>query len=50
MGIIRLNLLKLGARITISCRRIVIAIAIACPYQEIWAIANKRIQTLPDTG
>ena len=31
VGTIRLNLLKLGARITISCRRILIAIATACP-------------------
>lgn len=50
VGRIRLNLLKLGARITISCRRIIIAIATACPYQDILAIANKRIQTIPDTG
>ena len=50
VGRIRLNLLKLGARITISCRRIVIAIASACPYQEILVIANSRIQTIPDTG
>ena len=50
VGRIRLNLLKLGARITISCRRIVMAIASACPYQEILAIANKRIKTIPETG
>ena len=50
VGRIRLNLLKLGARITISCRRLVIAIATACPYQEILAIANLRIQAIPNTG
>jgi hypothetical protein len=50
VGRIRLNLLKLGARITISCRRIVIAIASACPYQEILSIANGRIQAIRDTG
>ena len=50
VGRIRLNLLKLGARITISSRRILIAIATACPYQHILVIANKRIQTIPDTG
>lgn len=50
VGTIRLNLLKLGARITISCRRIIIAIASACPYQDILVSANKRIQTIPDTG
>lgn len=50
VGRIRLNLLKLGARITISCRRIVIAIASACPDQDILAIAHSRIQAIPDTG
>ncbi len=32
---IRLSLLKLGARITMSFRRILIAIATACPCQDI---------------
>ena len=50
VGTIRLSLLKLGARITISCRRILIAIATACPYQDILAIAYSRIQSLPDIG
>ncbi len=35
VGTIRLSLLKLGARITISVRRILIAIASSCPYQDI---------------
>lgn len=50
VGTIRLSLLKLGARITISCRRILIAIATACPEQDVLAIAYKRIQALPDSG
>ncbi|MEA5536158.1 transposase, partial [Crocosphaera sp. XPORK-15E] len=50
VGRIRLNLLKLGARITISCRRIIIAISTACPYQEVLVIAKSRIQIIPDTG
>ena len=50
VGTIRLNLLKLGARITISCRRILIAIASSCPYQDILAFAYSRIQALADTG
>ncbi len=50
VGTIRLSLLKLGARITISCRRILIAIASSCPYQDILAIAYKRIQALTDSG
>ena len=49
VGTIRLNFLKLGARITVSTRRILIAIASSCPYQEILAIANSRIQGIPDT-
>jgi len=50
VGTIRLSFLKLGARITISCRRILIAIATACPYQDILEIAYSRIQAIPDSG
>ncbi len=50
VGTIRLNLLKLGARITVSVRRILIAIASSCPYQDILAMAYSRIQAIPDTG
>lgn len=50
VGTIRLNFLKLGARITVSVRRILIAIASSCPYQDILAIAYSRIQGLPASG
>ncbi len=66
MGTIRLNLLKLGARITVSVRRILIAVAAlrkqgrslgaaslsasSCPYQDILAMAYSRIQAIPDPG
>jgi hypothetical protein len=40
----------LGAKITVSVRRILIAIASACPYQDILAIAYQRIQAIPATG
>ena len=50
VGTIRLSFLKLGARITVSCRRILIAIATACPYQDILGIAYSRIQALTDSG
>lgn len=50
VGTIRLHLLKLGARITVSVRRILIAIASACPYQDILATAYRRIQLLPAPG
>ena len=49
VGTIRLNFLKLGARITVSTRRILIAIASSCPYQEILALAKSRIQGIIDT-
>jgi hypothetical protein len=44
VGTIRLSLLKLGARITISCRRILIAIATACPYQDIGSMSTLSEQ------
>ena len=47
VGTIRLNFLKLGAKITVSVRRILIAIASSCPYQDIFAIAYSRIQAMP---
>ncbi|ACK70851.1 transposase IS1380 family protein [Gloeothece citriformis PCC 7424] len=50
VGTIRLNLLKLGARITVTYRRIIIAIANSCPTQHLLAIANSRIQAMGDTG
>ncbi len=50
VGTIRLSLLKLGARITVSIRRILIAIASSCPYQDILATAYRRIQLLPNPG
>ena len=50
VGTIRLNFLKLGARITVSVRRILIAITTNCLYQDIWAIAYSRIQAIQDTS
>jgi len=50
VGTIRLSLLKLGARITVRARRILIAIASSCPYQDILANAYQRIQFLPAPG
>lgn len=50
VGTIRLNFLKLGARITVSARRILIAITSACPSQDIWSIAYFRIQSIQDSG
>jgi Transposase DDE domain group 1 len=44
-GTIRLKLLKLGARVTVSVRRIKVAIASACPYRAEFALAHLRLTT-----
>ena len=50
VGTIRTKLLKLGARVLISVRRILIAISTGCPFQEVFATAYGKLQTLPNTG
>ena len=40
---IRLSLLKLGARITVSTRRIHAAITSACPHQAEFALVHARL-------
>jgi hypothetical protein len=42
-GTIRLKLLKIGALVRISCRRIKIAMASACPAAEEWGHAARRL-------
>ena len=42
-GTIRLKLLKLGARVTISVRRVKLAFASACPEREIFELAARRL-------
>jgi hypothetical protein len=49
VGTIRTKLLKLGALITVSTRRILIAITSFCPYKHIFAAASKRLKMLPNT-
>lgn len=46
-GTIRLKLLKLGARVTVSVRRVKIAIASACPHRAEFALAHARLRTPP---
>ena len=41
---IRLKLLKIGARVTVSVRRVVINMAGGYPYQSLFRIALARIQ------
>jgi hypothetical protein len=42
-GTIRLALLKLGARVTISVRRVKLAFASSCPDANIFATAARRL-------
>jgi hypothetical protein len=42
-GTIRLKLLKIGARVTISVRRVKLAFASACPDREIFNLAARRL-------
>jgi hypothetical protein len=42
-GTIRLKLLKIAARVTISCRRIHIRFTSAFPLRDVFALAHKRI-------
>ena len=44
-GTIRLKLLKLGALVRISVRRIKVAMASACPWQDEFALAHLRLAT-----
>ena len=46
-GSMRLRLLKIGAVVTISVRRIKIAFATACPAKDIFAKALDRLRSLP---
>ena len=42
-GTIRLKLLKIGALVRISVRRIKVAMASACPFQDAFALAHVRL-------
>lgn len=50
VGTIRTKLLKLGAIITVSTRRVLISINSTCPYQNIFATAYRYLQLLPLSG
>ena len=40
---IRLRLLKIGAQVTVSVRRVKVALATCCPYQELFNTAHARL-------
>ena len=42
-GTIRLKLLKIGALVTISVRRVKLAFASACPEREVFEMAARRL-------
>jgi hypothetical protein len=43
-GTIRLRLLKIGALVRISVRRISVAMSSACPSQHEWALAHAMLR------
>ena len=43
-GTIRLKLLKIGALVRISVRRVTFAMASGCPWQDEWALAHARLR------
>jgi hypothetical protein len=49
-GTIRRKLLKIGALVTISVRRIKLAMASGCPYKAVFAAAHRALATAPDTS
>ena len=50
VGTIRTKLLKLGARVLTSVRRVLLSISSSCPYQEVFAAAYQRLQLLARPG
>jgi hypothetical protein len=42
-GTVRLKLLKIGAQLTVSCRRIYVRLASAFPLRQVFAIAHRRL-------
>ena len=46
-GTLRLKLLKIGARVTVSVRRIKVAMASGCPSQAVFALAHARLRAPP---
>ena len=46
VGTIRLNLMKLGAKITMTLKKVLIAISSYCPYQDILTGAQALLQAV----
>jgi hypothetical protein len=43
VGTLRTRLLKLGARVVESCRKVWLHLPTACPVQDIWAVLQQRL-------
>lgn len=50
LGTIRTKLLKLGAQVRISVRRVLIAISSSSPFQAVFATAYSQLQALANTS
>jgi len=46
-GTIRLHLFKIGALVTVTVRRVVVRLASACPYQDVFHQAHQHLRNLP---
>ena len=49
-GTIRRKLLKIGALVTVSVRRIKLAMASGCPYKAVFALAHRALAPAADTS
>ncbi len=50
VGTIRVHLLKIAAHVSVSCRRIYVRLASACPSADVFAAAHRKLCPAPDTG
>ena len=50
MDSLRLKLLKVGARIVVSCRRVWVMLASGYPYQQLWRTLFNRLTLIPGYG
>jgi hypothetical protein len=49
-GTIRHKLMKIGALVTISVRRIKLALASGCPYKAVFATAHQALTAAADSS
>jgi hypothetical protein len=44
---IRLKLLKIGAQVRVTVRKVWVSLAAACPYQDVFLRAHENLNRLP---